>query len=113
MMNEKGPLMFINTASTKVEKSGEQVVYDSRSPKVKKVVEEIATKEFVDEKKLNNIIEMYNKKRPVFCNIEVGEEIIEGSPYMKDGEKYRELHYIKDDTLAWQPNNYDGILNLI
>ena len=32
---------------------------------------------------------------------------------MKDGEKYRELHYIKDDTLAWQPNNYDGILNLI
>ena len=30
---------------------------------------------------------MYNKKRPVFCNIEVGEEIIEGIPYMKDGEK--------------------------
>ena len=87
MMNEKGPLMFINTASTKIEKSGEQVVYDSRSPKTKKVIEEIATKEFVDEKKLNNIIEMYNRKRPVFCNIEVGEEIIEGVPYMKDGEK--------------------------
>ena len=49
--------MFINTASTKIEKSGEQVVYDSRSPKTKKVIEEIATKEFVDEKKLNNIIE--------------------------------------------------------
>ena len=32
--------------------------------------------------------------------------------YLKDGEKYRELHYIKDDSLAWQPNNYDGILQL-
>ena len=32
--------------------------------------------------------------------------------YLKDGEKYIELHYIKDDRLAWQPNNYDGILQL-
>ena len=32
--------------------------------------------------------------------------------YLKDGEEYRELHYIKDDSLAWQPNNYDGILQL-
>lgn len=79
--------MFINTASTKIEKSGEQIVYDSRSPKVKKDIKETVTKEFVDDKKLNNIIEMYNKNRPVFCNIEVGEEIIEGIPYMKDGEK--------------------------
>ena len=32
--------------------------------------------------------------------------------YLKDGEKYRELHYIKDNSLAWKPNNYDGILQL-
>ena len=32
--------------------------------------------------------------------------------YIKDGEEYRELHYIKDDSLAWQPNKYDGILEL-
>lgn len=32
--------------------------------------------------------------------------------YLKDGEEYRELHYISDDSLAWQPNNYDGILQL-
>lgn len=32
--------------------------------------------------------------------------------YLKDGEKYRELYYIKDDRLAWQPNNYDGIIQL-
>ena len=32
--------------------------------------------------------------------------------YIKDGEEYRELHYINDDSLAWHPNNYDGILEL-
>lgn len=32
--------------------------------------------------------------------------------YIKDGEEYRELHYINDDSLAWNPNNYDGILEL-
>lgn len=32
--------------------------------------------------------------------------------YLKDGEEYRELHYIKDDSLAWEPNNYEGILYL-
>lgn len=33
--------------------------------------------------------------------------------YMIDGKEYRELHYIKDDSLAWKPNNYDGILQLV
>ena len=32
--------MFINTANTKIEKSGEQLVYDSRNPKVKKLISE-------------------------------------------------------------------------
>lgn len=32
--------------------------------------------------------------------------------YLKDGEEYRELHYIKDDSIAWEPNNYEGILQL-
>lgn len=32
--------------------------------------------------------------------------------YIKDGVKYRELHYIKDDSLAWGPDNYDDILDL-
>ena len=31
---------------------------------------------------------------------------------LKDGKTYRELHYIEDDRLAWQPDNYDGILQL-
>ena len=33
--------------------------------------------------------------------------------YLKDGEKYRELHYISDDKLAWEPDNYEGILRLV
>lgn len=33
--------------------------------------------------------------------------------YMKDGDKYRELHYIKDDSLAWETNNFEGILHLL
>lgn len=32
--------------------------------------------------------------------------------YIKDGEKYRELHYIAGDNLAWEPDNYEGILLL-
>lgn len=32
--------------------------------------------------------------------------------YIKDGDKYRELHYIVDDSLAWEPDNYDGVLLL-
>lgn len=32
--------------------------------------------------------------------------------YIKDREKYRELHYIADDSLAWELGNYDGILQL-
>lgn len=30
-----------------------------------------------------------------------------------DGEDFRELHYISNGELAWQPDNYDGIVDLI
>lgn len=30
-----------------------------------------------------------------------------------DGERFRELHYISTGELAWQPDNYDGIVDLI
>src|SRR5574344_1978639 len=33
--------------------------------------------------------------------------------YLIDGEEYRELRWIKDNSLAWQPNNYDGIVRLV
>lgn len=78
--------MFINTANTKIEKSGEQLVYDSRNPKVKKTtVESNHLNVAIDEKKIKNIIEMYNKRRPVFCNIKYDDEYIEGIPYKREG----------------------------
>lgn len=74
--------MFINTASTKIEKCAEQKVYDSRNPKVKKDNMNIQIKSELkkDERKIKNIIEMYNKNRPVFCDIDYKGEIVSGCP---------------------------------
>lgn len=33
--------------------------------------------------------------------------------YIKNGEEYRELHTIRDISLVREPNNYDGILQLV
>ncbi len=76
--------MFINSASSKIEKSNEQVVYDSRNPKtINKINENIVSKEQIDENKIKNIIEMYNKKRPVYCHILYDGDVIEGIPYYR------------------------------
>ena len=32
--------------------------------------------------------------------------------YLKDGEEYIEIHYIKDDSFAWEPGSWEGILDL-
>lgn len=83
--------MFINTASTKIEKSAEQIVYDSRNPKTKKESFIIPSNNElkIDERKLKNIIEMYNKNRPVFCNIKLNDEEIEGYPSSINDGKLR------------------------
>ncbi|NLD26798.1 MAG: hypothetical protein GX661_05500 [Acholeplasmataceae bacterium] len=90
MINDKGPLMFINTVNTQVDEVPQQKVYDSRNAKPKQKTQEQETNVpdkliFLEERKLNNIIDMYNKNRPVLCNIIVkGFEIV-GIPYKKDG----------------------------
>ena len=72
------------------------------------------------EAELSVVIEKIDKHREK-CQLifapyednEVNNELLkEFGLYLKDGEKYRELHYIEDDSLAWQPDNYDGILQL-
>lgn len=50
---------------------------------------------------------------PHECNKENNDFLKQFGLYMIDGEEYRELHYIKDGSLAWEPNNYKGILNLV
>lgn len=90
MINDKGPLMFINTVNTQVDEVPQQQVYDSRNAKPKQRTQSQETSVpdkliFLEERKLNNIIDMYNKNRPVLCNIIVkGFEIV-GIPYKKDG----------------------------
>ena len=49
---------------------------------------------------------------PSECNDCNNDWLEEYGLYIKDGEKYRELHNIADDSLAWEPDNYEGILRL-
>ena len=111
MLNERGPLMFINTANTKIEKSSEQLVYDSRNPKVKKETTSLFSDELklkFDERKMKNIIEMYNKNRPVFCSIEYDDVIVEGIPCAVENQKLKVL--ISDETA--KELDLEGILSI-
>ncbi|MDD4000648.1 MAG: hypothetical protein PHX62_07125 [Bacilli bacterium] len=87
-MNDKGPLMFINTVNSQVDEVPQQQIFDSRDSKTKQIRKEsdstLNKLKFLEERKLNNIIEMYKKDRPVLCNIIVkGIEVV-GIPYNKD-----------------------------
>lgn len=101
MLNDKGPMLFINSVNTQVDESSQQKVYDSRVS-VNSKDEKQSTKdtsnasaeasdanklEFLETRKLNNIIEMYHKRRPVLCNIIVGDREVVGIPYQKDDNK--------------------------
>jgi len=75
MIKNKGPLMFINTVNTEIQSTNEQEIYDSRLSKKKLI------RKFIDERKLRNIVDMYNKNKPILCNIILeGEEVV-GIPY--------------------------------
>ena len=79
MFDEREPLMFINSINTKIEnntKSNNQQIFDSRKNKKS----DLCFK--VEERKIKNIIEMYRKKRPVFCEISTFSDTIKGIPYM-------------------------------
>ncbi|MCK9536120.1 MAG: hypothetical protein M0R05_00805 [Bacilli bacterium] len=83
MLKDNGPLLFINTVSTHVKEVPHQKIFDSRTQKV----QNIKTKSklgFLEERKLNNIIEMYQKNRPVLCNIICEEKEIIGIPFKKN-----------------------------
>jgi len=78
MFDDKGPLLYINTAQTEAIPQN-QNVYDSRQKKE-------VTKYF-DMRKLHNILEMYNKNKPVFCRLYIGNKQIEGIPYRLNNHK--------------------------
>lgn len=88
MIEDNEPLMYIYTSGTKVSKSGEQVVYDSRRPKTVLPKELNDTSDAINyslqERKLKNILEMYDKNRPVYCGIDYKDGHVEGIPYKKE-----------------------------
>ena len=73
MFDDKGPLLFIDSVQTKT-KAKNQTTFDSR--------EKIEDNQvFFNMKKLKNIIEMYNKNKPVVCRIITPNKEIEGIPF--------------------------------
>lgn len=107
MFKNKGPLMFINTVNTEIKNTNEQEIFDSRVDKKKKKNEEdIDDSKSFEERKIKNIIDMYNKNKPILCNIITTNGEIIGIPYkMLDNVLYikltekEEKEIILDDIL--------------
>lgn len=124
MFNDKGPLMFINTVNTQVDDIPQQKVYDSRHPKRMKdkttAESNSPTQEtiledkprhlsFLEERKLSNIIEMYEKDRPVLCNIICEETELVGIPFKKTDYKL----YVKTSEDEVEEINLNEITDII
>jgi histidinol-phosphate/aromatic aminotransferase/cobyric acid decarboxylase-like protein len=73
MFDDKGPLLFINSVTTEAIPKN-QTTFDSRDTSNRKLA-------FKDTKKLHNLIEMYQKKRPVLCNLLTENKNYIGIPY--------------------------------
>lgn len=73
MFDDKGPLLFIESVTTEAVPNN-QTTFDSREKSNRKL-------EFKETRKLSNLIEMYQKKRPVLCNLVTENNIYTGIPY--------------------------------
>lgn len=128
MLNNKGPLMFINTVNTEIEETKDQEIFDSSKAVKKKninmannqeeknndYIEDNLFKEnvkpkFIEERKIKNIIEMYHKDRPVLCNIITNDIEIIGIPYMLDDS----LLYVKTSEDQCKNIKLDAITDII
>lgn len=123
MLNNKGPLMFINTVNTKIEDTKDQKTYDSRgapqkkntdiidkSPNVQMNVEVNENKpKFIEERKIKNIIEMYQKNKPVLCNIITNNYEIVGIPYKMDTDNLS-IKTSEDDSKDIKVNEIKDII---
>jgi hypothetical protein len=131
MFKNKGPLMFINTVNSEIDDTNDQKIFDSRNKnhiEVKpreevKVPEEIieyssednfaqesiSRPKYIEERKIKNIIEMYNRNRPVLCNVVVGKEEIVGIPYKLD----EEYLYIKLSEDSFDQVKLEAITDVI
>jgi len=97
LINDKEPLMFINT-TTSVNNSSWQEKYDSRF-KPKTVVEEvISTLSDKEIKKIKSMVELYNRNQMVYCKLVLKDKEILGVPVM-----------LKNNILTLK--NSDSVLN--
>jgi len=76
MLDGKGPLLFINSVTSDAEANNQQV-YDTRNPPKQ-------SNSYRDLRKLNNIVEMYNKNRPVLCNLITKTVNLKATPFRID-----------------------------
>lgn len=131
MLNNKGPLMFINTVNTQIDDSSDQKVYDSRdnlqkknlasmtnkpkeiqnydSPKEDYPLKEPVKPKFIEERKIRNIIEMYLKDKPVLCNIISNDLEIIGIPFKLDNS----ILYVKTSEDQCENIKLDDITDII
>lgn len=79
MFNDKEPLMFIDNVQPQIQDVKTQNVFDSRKSK-----KTMSTLDAFENKKIENVIQMYQKGRPVLCSIILEEEEIVGIPVEKD-----------------------------
>jgi len=77
MLDDNGPLLFINTVSTKA-KASNQNTFDSRKVNNRNTIDPS------EYKKLVNIVEMYKKNRPVLCRLITTKCYVEAIPYQLD-----------------------------
>ena len=75
--DNKGPLLFINSISSNVQGKNQEI-FDTRNPPKQ-------SDNFNDLRKLRNIIEMYQKERPVLCNIITNNIKVKAIPYKIEG----------------------------
>lgn len=76
MLDDKGPLLFIQTVTTEAIPKN-QTTFDSREAKKR-------NNTFQEMRKLTNLIEMYQKMRPVLCNLVTDNHEYVGIPYHLD-----------------------------
>lgn len=93
--------MFINTVNTTINDNDEQKVFDSRYPKKIKEISEEKGINLLEERKLTNIITMYNKGRPVNCKINTVKEVVEGIPFLREKDTIS-IKKVDDEVISVQ-----------
>lgn len=93
MLDGKGPLLFINSVTSEAEAKNQEV-YDTRNPPK-------LSNSYRDLRKLNNIVEMYHKNRPVLCNLITKTNNIKATPISID------THFVYVKTFEGKEDKID------